>query len=419
MDPSALTYGQMVLGASLIVAVAAACQVVAPRLRLPALVLLLPAGFVLGILVPGANAQELLGPAFGIVIDLTVALVLFQGALDLGRRRIDRRDWHTVLRLVAIGGPITWAAGAFLGAVLIGFPMQLAALFGAIIAVSGPTVVGPILDTVRPKSRIRNVLTWESVFLDPIGALVAVILFQVIKAGEASDGAQAVLDFLGGFAVAIAAALVGAIIVRLGIRFAPPGRLPGTQLLLGTVVLVAGVADSITENSGLLAALLMGGFVLVLAHKHDRVERLEEIAPFFDTIATIAVGVLFVGLSALVTPESLMPLLVPALITAAILIIVVRPAMAFLVTIGAGFSGRERFFIGWCDPRGIVAAATAASVSATLVALDVPGAKDLLPVVFTIITVTVFVYGLSLRPLAKALGLSQPQDAPPAAPPPG
>lgn len=411
MDPSALTYGQIVLGMSLIVAVAAACQVVAPRLRLPALVLLLPAGFVLGILVPGANAQQFLGPAFGIVIDLTVALVLFQGALDLGRRHIDRRDWHTVLRLLVIGGPITWGAGAFLGAVLIGFPPSLAALFGAIIVVSGPTVVGPILDSVRPESRLRNVLTWESVLLDPIGALVAVILFQAVKAGQSADLGEAVLTFMGGFAIAIVAALVGALIVRLGIRFAARGTLPGTQLLLGTVILVVGVADAFTENAGLLTALLMGGFVVLLARKHGLQQRLGEIAPFFDTVATIAVGVLFVGLSALVTPESLVPLLVPTLITAAILILVVRPAMVFLVTIGGGFTARERFLIGWCDPRGIVAAATAASVSATLIVLEVPGAEDLLPVVFTIITVTVFVYGLTLGPLARALGLSQPAAA--------
>ncbi len=419
MDPSTLTDGQIVLGMSLIVAVAAACQVVAPRLRLPALVLLLPAGFVLGILVPGANAQEFLGPAFGVVVDLTVALVLFQGALDLGRRHIDRRDGRTVLRLVVIGGPITWGVGTFLGAVLIGFPTQLAVLFGAIIVVSGPTVVGPILESVRPEARIRNVLTWESVLLDPLGALLAVIVFQAIKAGQASSVADAVLEFLGGFAVAIIAALIGALIVRLGMRFVPGGNLPGTQLLLGTVILVAGVADSVTENSGLLAALLMGGFVVGLARLYGREQRLSEIAPFFDTVATIAVGVLFVGLSALVTPASLMPLLVPTLITAAVLILVVRPAMAFLVTMGGGFTARERFLIGWCDPRGIVAAATAASLSATLLALEVPGAKDLLPVVFTVITVTVFVYGLTLGPVSKALGLSEPAADAKAPPPPG
>lgn len=424
VSPSVLTDSQMVLGMSLIVGVAALCQVIAPRLRMPALVLMLPAGFVLGILVPGANAQEFLGPAFSTIVDLTVAVVLFQGALDLGRRRIDRQDWHTVTRLVFIGGPITWGAGAFLGAVLIGFPTSLATLFGAIIAVSGPTTVGPILDAVRPKARVRNVLTWESVMLDPLGALVAVILFQAIKAGQESSFGASVANFFGGIGIAVVCALIGALILRLGIKFAPRGNLPGTQLLLGTVLLMAGIADSFTENAGLLTALLMGGFTVLLARRHNLVERLSSIAPFFDTIATIAVGVLFVGLSALVTPDSLTPLLVPALITVGILIIVVRPAMVFLVTIGRGFTGRERLFIGWCDPRGIVAAATAASVAGTLVALKVPGAEDLLPVVFIVITVTVFVYGLTLSPLAKALGLSQSAGAkeeaspPPAAPPP-
>lgn len=405
MDPSALTDSQVVLGITLIIAVATACQMVAPRLRVPALVLLLPAGFVLGILVPGADAQEFLGPAFGPIVDLTVAVILFQGGIELGRLGVERRDRRTASRLVWFGGPITWGAATLCGMFLLGFPTSLALLFGAIVVVSGPTVVGPILSYVKPEARLRNLLTYEGVFLDPLGALLAVILFQGIKAGQAASTTDAILTFLGGLAVAVVAAAIGALLIRYGVRFVGRGRALGSQVILGVVVLMVGLANTVTDDAGLLAALLMGLAVVRISRRFGREEQVASAQPIMSTFVTMAVGVLFVALSALVTPESLLPLLGPAIGTAAILILVVRPAMAFLMTMGSQMSWQERMFVGWMAPRGIVAAATAASIATTLVSLRIPGAEDLLPVVFTVITVTVLVYGLTAAPMAKALGV--------------
>lgn len=405
MDPSSLTDSQVVLGITLIIAVATACQVLAPRLRVPALVLLLPAGFVLGILVPGANAQEFLGPAFGPIVDLTVAIILFQGGIELSRLGVEKRDRRTAARLVWIGGPITWGAAALCGAFILGFPVSLALLFGAIVVVSGPTVVGPILSYVKPEARLRNLLTYEGVFLDPLGALLAVILFQGIKAGQNASTTDAVLTFLGGLGVAVVAAAIGALLIRFGVRFAGRGRAIGSQVILGVVVLMVGLANTVTDDAGLLAALLMGMAVVRMSRTFGREEQVASAQPIMATFVTMAVGVLFVALSALVTPESLLPLLGPAIATAAVLILVVRPAMAFLMTMGSQMSWQERMFVGWMAPRGIVAAATAASIATTLISLRIPGADDLLPVVFTVITVTVLVYGLTAAPVAKALGV--------------
>lgn len=405
MDPSSLTDSQVVLGITLIIAVATACQLLAPRLRVPALVLLLPAGFVLGILVPGANAQEFLGPAFGPIVDLTVAIILFQGGIELGRLGVEKRDRRTAARLVWIGGPITWGAATLCGAFILGFPTSLALLFGAIVVVSGPTVVGPILSYVKPEARLRNLLTYEGVFLDPLGALLAVILFQGIKAGQEASTTDAVLTFLGGLGVAVVAAGIGALLIRYGVRLAGRSRALGSQAILGVVVLMVGLANTVTDDAGLLAALLMGMALVRMSRRFGREEQLASAQPVLATFVTMAVGVLFVALSALVTPESLLPLLGPAIGTAAILILVVRPGMAFLMTMGSQMSWQERMFVGWMAPRGIVAAATAASIATTLVSLRIPGADDLLPVVFTVITVTVLVYGLTAAPVAKALGV--------------
>ena len=154
---------------------------------------------------------------------------------------------------------------------------------------------------------------------------------------------------------------------------------------------------------GLLTALLMGIGVARLARHYDR--DVGPVLPFFDTVVSIGIGVLFVGLSTLVTPSSVKPLILPTLLVIAVLILVVRPGMVFLMTIGKGFSIQERIFMGWMAPRGIVAAATAASTSTTLIATHVEGAADLLPVTFMIIAGTVFVYGLTAVPMARLLGL--------------
>jgi NhaP-type Na+/H+ or K+/H+ antiporter len=408
----ALTQSQLSLGITLIFAVAMLCQVVAPRLRVPALVLLLPAGFVLGILVPGANPMAILGSSFSPVVDLVVAIILFQGGMELGKHRISKADGHTVLRLVWIGGALTWASATLLAAYIIGLPFAIAVLLGAIVTVSGPTVVNPLLDVVRPKKRVRSVLQWEGTLLDPIGALTAVIVFQAIKAGEQASLGESIAVFVFGLVAAAIIAAIGLVLMRVGLRIAGDNRpVLGTQVLLGTVILASGLANVVTDDVGLLTALLMGIGVAKMARTYDK--DVGPVRPFFDIVVNVAIGVLFVGLSTLVTPESVAPLVLPTLGVIAILILVVRPGMVLLMTMRKGFSMRERLFIGWMAPRGIVAAATAASTSTTLIALKVDGAHDLLPVTFMIIAGTVFVYGLTAVPMARLLGLRD--DGSPAA----
>lgn len=405
MTPPVLSEQQVILGITLIFAVAIACQAIAPRLRIPSLVLLLPAGFVLGILVPAANAVGILGTSFGPIVDIVVAIILFQGGMELSLRNMSNAEGSTGLRLVWLGGPITWAAATTLIALVIGLPFGVALLAGAILSVSGPTVVNPLLDVVRPRKRVRNVLLEEGTVLDPLGALVAVIVFQAIKAGTADSLGDDVARFFLGLLVAIAFAVAGLLVIYIGEKIVGPTLMLGTQVLLGGVILAAGVANLVADNAGLLTALLMG---IGSTHLAPRMGRdINSVRPFFDTIVSIAIGVLFVGISALVPASALVPLILPTLAVLAVLVLVVRPAVAFLATIGRGFSWRERLFIGWMAPRGIVAAATAASVSTTLIALKVPGGGDLLPVAFMIIAGTVLIYGLTATPMAKLLGVRE------------
>ena len=405
MTPPVLSEQQVILGITLIFAVAIACQAIAPRLRIPSLVLLLPAGFVLGIVAPAANAVGILGASFGPIVDIVVAIILFQGGMELSLRKMSSEEGSTGLRLVWLGGPITWAAATVLIALIIGLPVGVALLAGAILSVSGPTVVNPLLDVVRPRARVRNVLLEEGTVLDPLGALVAVIVFQAIKAGTADSLGDDVARFFLGLLVAIAFAVAGLLVIYIGEKIVGPTLMLGTQVLLGGVILAAGMANLVADNAGLLTALLMGIGATHLAPRMGR--DINSVRPFFDTIVSVAIGVLFVGISALVPPSTLVPLILPTLAVLAVLVLVVRPAVAFLATIGRGFTWRERLFIGWMAPRGIVAAATAASVSTTLIALKVPGGGDLLPVAFMVIAGTVLIYGLTATPMAKLLGVRE------------
>lgn len=401
MFGDSLTPEQVVLVIALVFAIAITCQVLAPHLQVPALLLLLPAGFLLGVAFPGINVENLLGSAFGPIVDLVVAVILFQGGLELGRSKGDPRDRRPVLLLVWLGGVVTGAVGGLLGAWFIGLPTPVAALFGAIIMVSGPTVVTPLLDFVQPQERLRGLLTWEGNLLDPYGALVAVIVFQVVKASGEEGIPEAIGVFAASLGVAVACAAGGVLLMRLGLMATGPKLVLGTQVLFGSVIVAAGFANTITDNAGLLTALLMGLSAPVLVGRMN--EDIQPVRPFFDTIVSLSVGVLFVSISALVPAEALGDLILPVLGVLAIMVLVVRPVVAFACTRGAGLTLRQRAFVGGVAPRGIVAAATASSVTTTLIALKVPGAGDLLPATFLVIAGAALVYGLGARPLAQAL----------------
>jgi NhaP-type Na+/H+ or K+/H+ antiporter len=404
-----LSAGQMMLAAGLIFGIATLCQVAAPLLRIPALILLLPAGFVLGLAAPDLRANAILGSAFPVVVDLVVAVILFQGGMQLGTIKLPQGDKSVVRRLIWVGAPITGVIAAVASHYLLDLSWQLAALLGAIVIVSGPTVVTPILDFVRVKPRPRGILLWEGTSLDPIGAIAAVAIYQVIRAGDASSPVDAFVTLFGSFAVAAVFGALGLLLVVGCNRLVRGNGVLGTQVMIGTVVLVAGLANYVASGSGLLAALLMGIGIYPLAKRLNA--SLDQATPFFDTVTSIGIGVLFISIAAIVPSPLVSKVAIPAIGVALILIIVARPLVSLVCTGGAGLTGRERAFIGWVDPRGIVAAATASSLGASLVVANVAGAEKLLPAVFIIITVTVGVYGLTAVPVAQALGLREPQSA--------
>ena len=399
------------LAAALVMGLATACQIIAPRLRIPSLILLLPVGFLLGLVAPQLRMDAVLGSAFPVAVDLIVAVILFKGGIDLRNVPLASQDQRIVRRLVWVGGAITFGAGTVGAHYLLGLDWSVAFMLGAIVIVSGPTVVTPILNFTGLQGRTRGILQWEGTLLDPIGALVAVVVFQMIKASGAESFTDGALSFLASLAVGVVAAAFGVLLFVLGGRLVKGDRLLGTQVLLGSVIVTAGLANVVADEAGLLAALLLGMAAPRVANRFDA--SLDDSSPFFSTVVSIGIGVLFISIAGLVSASSLGAILWPTLAIAALLILVVRPLVVVIATSRTELTRPERVFIASMDPRGIVAAATASSLGASLIALKVPGAEELLPAAFIIVAVTVAIYGLSAVPVARVLGLDSKDPADP------
>ena len=395
-----MTSDQIYIGIGLTLVLAVACQLVGKFLRVPALIVLLPVGFAVGALTNDINPNALLGASFQPLVSLSVAVILYDAGLSLDIGRLTGQTRAVVARLLALGMPITWGAAAAMAGPLFGMSGGAALMLGAILVVSGPTVVGPLLDFVRPTERPRAVLTWEGTLTDPIGGLLGAVVFHAVSASTRPGVPRQVLHFLSGVGVGILGGALGVAVLWVVLVRLRPGQILGTTVQLATVVGVAAGCDVSREDSGLLAAIVMG-LVVSTASAFEAPER----QPFFEILVQLTIGVLFISISATVTPASLRHLGWPTVGLVAFLMLVVRPVVAYVSTLRAGLSAGSRAFIGWMAPRGIVAAATASTFSTTLVHDHVKDADKILPITFLVIVLTVTLYGLTAAPVAKRLGI--------------
>jgi NhaP-type Na+/H+ or K+/H+ antiporter len=395
-----VTTDQILIGIGLTLALAVGCQVAASRLHVPALILLLPAGFTAGALTVTVHPDQLLGPAFQPLVSLSVAVILYDAGLSLDLTKLVGSTRRVALRLIGLGVAVTCVLAALTAARLLGLSGRSALMLGTILVVSGPTVVGPILRFVHPVQRLHRILTWEGALIDPIGAILGALVFHAVTASVQPGLAAGVGQFLISVGVGVAGAAVGSVVLWLLLTKLDLDEAIGTSTQLATVVAVAAACDALRDDTGLVAAIGMG---LVVAN-HPQFD-VPARRPFLETLVQLILGVLFISISATVTPASLRHLLLPTLALVAVLVLVARPLVAFGATVRAGLSRGERGFIGWMAPRGIVAAATASTFSAGLAAQGVAGADEILPVTFLVIVVTVGLYGLTAEPVARRLGV--------------
>ncbi len=398
-----MTTNQILTGVGLILALAVGSQVLASRLRIPAIIVLLPAGFVVGALTTDVDPQKLLGPAFEPLVSLSVAVILYDAGLSLDMRKLKGHTRKVVIRLIVLGVLITTGLAAAVAAPLLGMSRGAALMLGIILVVSGPTVVGPLLSFVRPTERLQQVLIWEGSLIDPVGGILGALVFHAVSASTRKGPGSQLLQFVASIGVGLAGGVVGTALLWLLLRKLRLGEVLGTTAQLATVIAVAAACDVVRDDAGLIAAIFMG---LALANR--RGFDIPSRRPFFETLVQLIIGVLFISISATVTPQSLRHLVLPTLALVAVLVLVARPITAFASTLRTDLTGGERAFVGWMAPRGIVAAATASTFAAGLVAKGIGGAAKILPATFMVIVATVTLYGLTAALAARRLGVSRP-----------
>ncbi|HSS90743.1 MAG TPA: cation:proton antiporter [Streptosporangiaceae bacterium] len=398
-----MTTDQVLFGVGLILVLAVGSQVLASRLRIPALIILLPAGFTAGALTTDVNPERLVGAAFQPLVSLAVAVILYDAGLALDLRKLRGHTRRVVRRLISRGVLVTWAFGTVTAGLLLGMSAGAALMTGAILVVSGPTVVGPLLRFIRPSERLQRVLAWEGSLIDPVGGILGAVVFHAVLASTHRGLAYQLGQFLISVAVGVAGGAVGVGLLWFCLRRLDLGEVLGTTSQLACVVGVAAVCDIARDDAGLIAAVLMG-----LALANMRGFGIPARRPFFETLVQLIIGVLFISISATVTPASLKHLVLPTLGLVAVLVLVARPLVAFLATVRTDLTRGERAFTGWMAPRGIVAAATASTFGTQLASHHVGGAAKIVPVTFLVIVATVAIYGLTAVPVARRLHVTRP-----------
>ncbi len=401
MSPLIYLTGVVVLGI--------AAQWIAWRLRLPAILLLLAFGFLMGQLIEPEELSsflhhELLFP----IVSLSVAVILFEGGLSLRFRDV-RETSPAVIRLVTIGAAVTWVL-ASLGALLVFDHPQLAILAGAVFVVTGPTVIGPLLRHVRPTRRVGSVARWEGIVIDPVGALLALLAFNAALAGNAqSAAAMVVMGVVKTIAVSIVLGFAAAgLLIALLRRHSIPDYLEN-PIALAIVVAAFTASNLIQEESGLATVTLVG---MILANQ--RSASIEHLIEFKENLGVLLISGLFILLSSRIQPADLASVGVRGPLLLGFLIVVVRPVAVMLATLGTALDWRERLFLSWLAPRGIVAAAVASVFALEIVEAGggneafIQDARQLVPLTFLVIVGTVAVYGLTAAPLARLLKIAEP-----------
>ncbi|MBT3623568.1 MAG: sodium:proton antiporter [Gammaproteobacteria bacterium] len=382
---------------------AAVAQWAAWRVRLPAILFLLVFGILAGPVAGLVNPDALFGDLLFPIISLSVAVILFEGALTLKLSEL-KEIGTTVRNLVTIGALITWVITSVIAHLAIGFDYDMAFLFGAMVVVTGPTVIVPMLRTVRPVKRVADILRWEGIIIDPIGALLAVLAFDFYMASQSSD---VFIDILALFLKVIGIGVGVGIVFGFGLshilrKHWLPEYLRSPFTLLMVFVAFA-LSETMLHESGLLAVTIFGMIVA-----NQRGVDVDDILDFKESLSLLLISGLFIVLAARIDLAGFVAVGWGSILVVAGIILIARPISVFVSSIGSDLSLSEKVIVSWIGPRGIVCAAVAAIFALKLEQEGAPGANLLVPLAFLVIISTVVLQSLTSKPLAGFLGVRDP-----------
>ena len=387
---------------SSIIILGISAQWLAWRLKMPSILFLLLFGFLAGPVLGFLKPDEMMGPLLLPVVSVSVAVILFEGGLTLKISEF-REIGGLVIILIVVGIMVTGTIGAVAAHYLLDLGWQISILLGSILVVTGPTVIGPLLRHIRPTRKVGQILKWEGIVIDPIGALLAVLVFEAILVGGADKASGMIVLSIG--KTMIFGSLIGLfsawLLVLFFRRFWIPDFLQETVTLM--MVIAAFVASNhIQRESGLFAVTLMG-----IALDNQKLVTVRHIIEFKENLRILVISALFIILSARLRIEDFSQCSINSYLFLAVLVLIARPLSVFLATLGSGLKLREKLFLSWMAPRGIVAAAVASIFALELSHANLEGTELLVPVTFLVIVGTVALYGFTSSPVARLLGVSQ------------
>ncbi len=385
------------LGAGMVV------QALARHLRIPGIVLLLATGVALGPDGLGIIQPHDLGVGLETIVTMSVAVILFEGGLALDISRL-RTEAGPIRRLVTIGALVTALGGTLAARLIMGWDWRLAVLFGTLVIVTGPTVITPLLRRFKVQRNLDTILAAEGVLIDPIGVIIAVVALEVVLTTSGPAAAEGLLGLPYRIGVGVVIGAVGGLVLSLLLarrRLVPEGL--ENVFTLGVVLAFVALSDAVVSESGIVAAVVSG---MVVGNMKPRSMR--DLQEFKEQLSVMLIGLLFVLLAADVRVADVQALGWPGVATVIMLIVLVRPLDVAVSTVGTSLNLRERGFLGWMAPRGIVAAAAASLFAQELARNGFEGGEQLRALVFLVIGVTVTVAGLTGGLAASLLGVRRP-----------
>ncbi len=395
---------ELLVGLATVIVLGIGAQWIAWRINLPAILLLLIAGFVAGPVTGFFNPNHVFGDLLLPLVSVSVGIILFEGGLSLKFSEF-KEIRKAVINLVTIGVLVTWVLSTAAAYFLFGLDFRLSVLLGAILVVTGPTVIIPLLRHVRPSGKSGSIMKWEGIVIDPIGAILAVLVFEAILSGGVAEASEQVgLSVIKAALIGVVSGLLGAYIIVIVLkRHWVPDFLQNPVALM-TVVAAFTVSNYFQTEAGLLAVTVMG-----IALANQKWVSVKHIMEFKETLRVLFISSLFIILAARLTEKEVAYVLnYKSVIFLVIMFFLVRPLCVFVSTFTADLDIKEKVFLSWMAPRGIVAAAVSSVFALRLIEAGYEDAEHLVTITFLVITATVAVYGLTASPLARYLGIASP-----------
>ncbi|MBT3664133.1 sodium:proton antiporter [bacterium] len=392
MHNPALTIGlSMVLGML--------AQVGSKHLHLPGIVLLLLSGILFG--PDGLNWIDpaSIGPGLHILVGFAVAIILFEGGMNLRISRI-MRERRAIRGLIIKGALVTFIGGTFITIVVLGWDFRTSILFGTLIVVTGPTVITPLLKRIRVHHGVSTILEAEGILLDAIGAIIAVVALEIAISPSGLSFVTGLFHIISRLGVGAVLGISGGYLLTVMFRFrdlVPDGL--ENVFILSWVIALFQISNTISPESGIAAVTIAG---MTIGNSKTYIQ--QDLLEFKEQLTVLMIGMLFILLSADVRIEQIIALGVPGLITVAMLIFLIRPLSVFIGTDKSGLALNQKLLLSWIAPRGIVAAAVA---SLFVYELEIHGydGTPLRALVFLLIIVTVLLAGLTGGFVAGRLNL--------------